>query len=132
MSSDEIEGSIIIVEEARVRIRRLPIYPWGFYGLISDLEAITTTNKRTQKEIDEAIKHVSRSLDAALWAGAARLDTKHGNKVFDDEKKAVKHLMKITEGKGEHADPAIVGDVGSNRQTDRSRWAACSSCSQRC
>ena len=43
---------------------------------------------------------------------AARLDTKHGHKVFDEEKKAVKHLMKITEEKGEHADTAIVkGEV---------------------
>jgi len=46
-----------------------------------------------------------------LWNGAARLDTKQGHKVFDDEKKAVKHLMKITEEKGKHADTAIVDDV---------------------
>jgi len=78
---------------------------------VSDLEAISTANEHSQKEIDEAIKHISGSLDAALWTGAARLDPKHGNKVFDEEKKAVKHLMKITEEKGEHADPAIVDDV---------------------
>ena len=78
---------------------------------VSDLGAITTTNKHSQKEIDEAIKHISRSLEDSLWNGAARLDTKHGHKVFDEEKKAVKHLKKITEEKGKHADPAIVDEV---------------------
>jgi len=80
---------------------------------ISDLDAINATDKHSQKEIDEAIKHISRSLEDSLWNGAARLDTKHGHKVFDEEKKAVKHLMKInrTEEKGEHEDTAIVDDV---------------------
>jgi hypothetical protein len=78
---------------------------------ISDLEAIDTTNKHSQKEIDEAIKHISSSLDAALWTDESRLDPKHGNKVFDEEKKAVKHLKKITEEKGKHAYPAIVDEV---------------------
>jgi len=78
---------------------------------ITDLEAINTTNKHSQKEIDEAIKHISSSLNAALWTDESRLAPKHGKKVFDEEKKAVKHLKKITEEKGKHADPAIVDNV---------------------
>ena len=49
-----------------------------------------------------------------MWNGTTRLDTKHGHKVFDEEKKAVKHLKKITEEKGKHADPAIVDDVNAS------------------
>jgi len=62
---------------------------------ITDLEAITTSNKHAQKDIDEAIKHINKSLEDSLWLDASRLDTKHGHKVFDEEKKAVKDIMHV-------------------------------------
>lgn len=61
-----------------------------------------TADKHTQKEIDKAIKHIQKSLDPDLWVDdSCRLDAKHGHKVFDEEKKAVKHLMKILKDKKE-------------------------------
>ena len=78
---------------------------------ITDLEAINTTNKYIQKAIDDAIKAIKKSLENSLWLDASHLDPKHGYKVFDEEKNAVKHLMKIIEEKSEYDDPAIVDEV---------------------
>ena len=80
-------------------------------GAITDLEAIDTTNKHTQKAIDDAIKNIKESLEKSLWLDTSHLDPKHGHKVFNEEKNAVKHMMKITDGKGEHDDPAIVDEL---------------------
>jgi len=70
---------------------------------------LLTTNKHTQKEIDETIKHIEKSLDADFWIDDSCLDPKHGHKVFDEEKKAVKHLMKILKDKKE--DQAVKDEV---------------------
>ncbi|NNM03417.1 MAG: PKD domain-containing protein, partial [Nitrosopumilus sp.] len=51
--------------------------------------------KKTQKEIEKSIKEIENSLDDKLWKDEISLDSKHGHKVFDKEKKAVKSLMKI-------------------------------------
>jgi len=51
--------------------------------------------KKTQKELYKAIKEIQNSLDNKLWEDEISLDSKHGNKVFDREKEAVKSLMKI-------------------------------------
>ncbi|MCK4476439.1 MAG: PKD domain-containing protein [Methanophagales archaeon] len=60
---------------------------------ITELEAINTTDKHAQKDIDKAIKHINKSLEDSLWIDASHLDPKHGHKVFDEEKKAVKDIM---------------------------------------
>lgn len=78
---------------------------------VGKLEAIQTDNKHSQKEIDEAIKHITNSLETTMWIDQLHLDAKHGHKVFDEEKKAVEYLMKITNGKGNHPDPEIVDDA---------------------
>jgi hypothetical protein len=74
-----------------------------------------SADKHSQKEIDKAIKHIEESLDDNLWVDYTHLNPKHGNKVFDEEKKAVKALMKvIDEGKKKpkkHYDEKIVDDV---------------------
>ena len=67
---------------------------------ITELEAINTTDKHAQKEIDKAIEHIQKSLGDKLWVDGLHLDTKHGKKVFDEEKKAVKHLTKLCKCKG--------------------------------
>lgn len=36
---------------------------------------------------------------------------KHGKKVFDEEKKAIKHLLEILKDEGKSSDPAIAGAV---------------------
>ena len=76
-----------------------------------------STNKHSQKEIDKATKHIEKSLDdkKIQWIDSDTIGCKHGKKVFDEEKKAVKELMKvIDEGKKKpkkHYDEEIVEDV---------------------
>jgi hypothetical protein len=50
-----------------------------------------TADKKEVKKIAEAIKKVTESLEAKLWESPSTL-TKYGNKVFDRERDAVKHL----------------------------------------
>ncbi len=66
---------------------------------IDELEAAKTGNKKVDKGVDKAIDRVEKSLEAKLWESNARLDSKHGNKVFDEEKAAVKELQKLIRGK---------------------------------
>ena len=84
---------------------------WLKQEAIGELEAIDTDNKHAQKDIEKAIELINESLNPNLWIDASRLDPKHGHKVFDREKHAVKELLKITEERGEHAEPAIADDV---------------------
>jgi hypothetical protein len=67
---------------------------------VADLEAAKTGDKKTDKKIDDAIKHIQNSMDDKLWADELHLDTKHGNKVFDEEKKAVKDITGLCKCKG--------------------------------
>ena len=71
---------------------------------LSELEAtkLLTPDKHTLKKINKAIKHIQKSLDPDLWVDDSALDVKRGHKVFDEEKKAVKPLMKILKAKKEH------------------------------
>lgn len=123
-----VAGGINITLAENVQIGDMPSQPYVIesteeginlpltaYDLIedamADLEAIDITNKHDQKDIDEAIKHIGKSLQDSLWLDASHLDPNHGHKVFDEDKKAVKQLMKITEEKGKHEDTAIVDEV---------------------
>lgn len=68
---------------------------------VRDLEAAKTGDKKTDKKIDDAIKHIQKSLEDKLWEDdELHLDTKHGKKVFDEEKKVVKDLTKLCKCKG--------------------------------
>ncbi|WP_371503994.1 choice-of-anchor C family protein [Nitrosopumilus adriaticus] len=63
---------------------------------ITVLEDLTdTASKKTQKELEKAIKDITKSLDEKLWDSSTTLDAKYGHKVFDKEKSAVKDLLKI-------------------------------------
>ena len=55
----------------------------------------TATDPKDQKNLDKAIEHLTRSLDPTLWVDDDHLESKHGKKVFDEEKQSVKELMKI-------------------------------------
>ena len=59
---------------------------------LSDL--LLTGNDKTDKRIEKAIAHINKSLNPDFWDTDSTL-TKKGKKVFDEEKKAVKELMKI-------------------------------------
>lgn len=84
---------------------------WFKKDAIGNLEAISTTNKHAQEDIEKAIKYINQSLNESLWSDASHLEPQHGHKIFNEEKMAVQHLMKITEERGEHTDPAIVEEV---------------------
>ena len=64
---------------------------------IAELQAaeLLTTDKQTDREIDEAIEEINDSLAPCLWLNDSYLNPKHGFKVFDEEKGAVCMLMEI-------------------------------------
>jgi len=51
--------------------------------------------KKVDNKIKSAIMHIEKSLDPDLWFDDDHLDAKHGHKVFDEERKAVKELMRL-------------------------------------
>ena len=52
-------------------------------------------NKQSIKKLDKAINHLQDSLNENFWIDEEHLDSKKGHKVFNEEKKAVKSLLKI-------------------------------------
>ena len=62
---------------------------------IAKLESVKTGDKKIDKKIDKAIKNIEKSLEDRLWIDTSHLDPKDGEKVFSEEKKAVRELMKI-------------------------------------
>ncbi len=69
------------------------------YGVRDDLAALSPSgDKKTDDRIKKAIKHIDKSLADKLWEDGNYL-TKHGKKVFDEEKKAVKELGHIVKDK---------------------------------
>lgn len=67
----------------------------------AELDSIyPTEDKKVDKGLEKAIKHLDKSMDEDLWEGDAYLEAKHGKKVFDEEKKVVKELKKLIDKKG--------------------------------
>ena len=52
-------------------------------------------DKKSDKELAKAIDHIAKSIDGKFWIDDITLDSKDGKKVFDEEKKAVKSLVKV-------------------------------------
>jgi hypothetical protein len=59
----------------------------------------TVTDKQDGKKLDEAIKHLTKSLDLELWIDETHLQTKHGDKVFNEEKDTVVKLLELLKDK---------------------------------
>jgi hypothetical protein len=57
------------------------------------------TDKQDGKKLDEAIKHLTKSLDDKLWVDETQLQAKHGEKVFNEEKDAVVKLLELLKDK---------------------------------
>ena len=55
--------------------------------------------KKVNKTITKAITHIEKSLDPDLWFDDDHLNAKHGHRVFDENKKAVKELMRLLDKK---------------------------------
>jgi len=81
----------------------------------ADIQNVEKLDKKTAKEMKKAVKYLEKSLDLKLWLSGdgnrlnpentKELDAetgekiKKGDKVFKEESKAVKHLMKIKKDK---------------------------------
>jgi len=64
--------------------------------VLDDLLALLPTgDKKSDARIEKAIEHVEKSLANELWVDDSHLSEK-GKKVFDEEEKAVKELMKVS------------------------------------
>ena len=64
---------------------------------IDELQDVKPTgDKKLDKKIDKVIRHIEKSLKDKLWIDKNHLDPKRGKKVFYEEKKAAKDLMKLT------------------------------------
>jgi hypothetical protein len=73
-----------------------PLAAMGTKQLVRDnLAGFSTGDPATDKKIQEAVKHLDKSLAPSLWVDGSHLNLKDGGKVFDEEKAAVNQLMKI-------------------------------------
>jgi hypothetical protein len=70
-------------------------------NVLDDLTVLraTVTDKQDGKKLDEAIKHLTKSLDPELWTDETHLQAKHGDKVFNEEKDAVVKLLELIKDK---------------------------------
>ncbi|WP_179372670.1 SdrD B-like domain-containing protein [Nitrosopumilus ureiphilus] len=65
-------------------------------GIITELQSeLPTGDKKSDKELEKAISHITKSIDDKFWVDDSTLDSKDGHKVFDEEKNAVKSLLKV-------------------------------------
>jgi hypothetical protein len=67
----------------------------GLYAL-----GVEDCGKKNDREIEKALKHLGKSLNPNLWVNDTHPEAKHGHKIFDEEKKAVKSLMKVVKRGG--------------------------------
>jgi hypothetical protein len=82
--------------------------------ILTALNSMTTSDKKSADEIQKAIKEITESLGNRIvggdkkivWIDSAHISCRHGFKVFDHEKKAVGHLEHVT-------DPALQTQVQS-------------------
>ena len=81
-----IDGTVIVLEKMTIG---------GKETAKDNLDALKPTgDKKLDKHIDRAIAHIEKSLDEELWLDETHLVCKKGKKVFKEEQKAVKKLMK--------------------------------------
>ena len=79
------------------------------------------------KRIEKAVEAIADSLEPALWVDSVHVDPKHGHKVFDRERHAVKELMHLIEeeakGKKNAASPeAAAAAAGAIEQLVEGDW----------
>lgn len=66
------------------------------------------TPYESEKKVEKTIKEINKSLESKLWIDDVYLDIKHGKKVFDHEKHAVKELQKLLkDGEKKGIDPEL-------------------------
>ena len=83
----------------------------------------TITDKSDGHKLDEAIKHLTKSLDLELWVDGTHLQAKHGEKVFNEEKDAVVKLLELLKDKKSTVDKLTLQDF-INRLVDADKTLA--------
>ena len=77
-------------------------------AILADLQAMVPhADKDTNKKLNEAIESVEDSLAANLWVDDNHLDPKKGDKVFNEERKAVQKLRDIKNPTAEMSAAAV-------------------------
>jgi len=81
-------------------------------AVLNDLKAMraTVTDKKDIQKLDEAIKHLTKSLDASLWLDDIHLNPKKGQKVFQEEKDAIVKLLELIKDKKSTVDKGKLQD----------------------
>lgn len=80
----------------------------------------TVTDKEDGKKLDEAIKHLQKSLDPDLWIDDSHPKPKGGEKVFNEEKDTVNQLKNLMKDKHSTIpDATIQGWINRIVQADR-------------
>jgi hypothetical protein len=78
-------------------------------AVLSDLKALRDmlANKKDRKELDDAIGELSEVLDRSLWLDQRHLQSKHGEKVFQETTDAVQELEELIKRKSSVADATL-------------------------
>jgi tetratricopeptide (TPR) repeat protein len=83
------------------------------------LKSLTATDKKSIRELEKAIKYIEKSLGnldpeggdkKIIWYDDTHIACKHGQKMFDNEKKAVHHLEKLLKNLKKKGDQTSITD----------------------
>jgi hypothetical protein len=92
------------------------------HGVLAELLALRAmvSDRDDGRTLDEAIAHLTQSLAAQFWVDETHLERKHGDKVFHEEKEAIRNLCDLIQSrKSELPDAVLQGFVDQLTQADR-------------
>ncbi|MHA2314523.1 MAG: golvesin C-terminal-like domain-containing protein [Candidatus Hermodarchaeia archaeon] len=118
--SDDADG--FVIADAIKFVYRTASFREQKEQILDILDQTESEDKKIGHSIDKMIEKIEKSLDNRLWADDNAPNSKHGNKIFDNEKKAVKHGIKIikdkhsTEEVKENIAEAINNLINADRQ----------------
>ncbi len=82
-------------------------------GVLAELIALRAgvTDKQDGQRLDQAIEHLTRSLDADLWVDQTHLELKQGERAFKEEKETVKHLFDALKRESTTLSAVVIQDL---------------------
>jgi len=89
--------------ESEFALARLVVEPATIAEIKESAIACLSNYVDESKRFGKAIKKIDKSLDPKYWVDDTHLECKHGNKVFDNERYAVKELMHLLKGVSAYA-----------------------------
>ncbi len=66
------------------------------------------TDRKDGERLDQAIEHLTKSLDPDLWVDQTHVETKHGERAFEEEKETVKELLHALDRKSTTLSAVVV------------------------